>query len=112
MKNKKHIPYLFLAASLIGLSFFAYKYQQSQGLLSERDRVKTALDSVLTRQRTLLQIDSVMLTGNYDAAIAAYRGHLDKQETGNKVIPLRIALAEKLQQKEAQANIANIPPKA
>jgi hypothetical protein len=59
---------------------------------------------LVTGNKELVAIDSVLIKGEYNKAIESYNTALQNHAELNTVIPLRIALAQKLMQSDAKAN--------
>jgi hypothetical protein len=67
------------------------------------------LTKKLESHEQLAKIDSLLLEGDYDGAIASYQTNLQTAgKEDNMVIPLRIALAEKLRNKDISLNMAEV----
>lgn len=104
MKFKKYIPFILLAIFAVGTLFFISKSLQLQKDLAQvKEENKTITKKINTYER-LTEIDSLLLEGDYDNAIASYNASMNSDEENNRIIPLRIALAEKLMKSKTGTN--------
>ncbi|WP_405382241.1 MORN repeat-containing protein [Maribacter sp. LLG6340-A2] len=103
MKKKEITLYGLLAILSILVIYFGIKSNSLQKEIGESSKVKEELDVLVTGNKELIAIDSVLIEGDYNKAIASYNSTLENHEELNSVIPLRIALAEKLRQNEIQS---------
>ena len=96
MKLKKYLPFILLAIFAVGTLFFISKSLQLQKELAQvKKENKTIANKINTYER-LTEIDSLLLEGDYDNAIASYNASIISDGGNNRIIPLRIAIAEKL----------------
>jgi len=96
MKLKKYLPFILLAIFAVGTLFFISKSLQLQKELAQvKEENKTITKKINTYER-LTEIDSLLLEGDYDNAIASYNASMISDGENNRIIPLRIAIAEKL----------------
>ena len=96
MKLKKYLPFILLAIFAVGTLFFISKSLQLQKDLAQvKEENKTITKKINTYER-LTEIDSLLLEGDYDNAIASYNASMISDGENNRIIPLRIAIAEKL----------------
>ncbi len=98
MKFKKYAPFVLLMVLAIGIVFFISKSVQLQKELVKIEEENNLISEKIDTYEKLAKIDSLLLGGDYDAAIASYSASMEFEEGDNMVIPLRIALAEKLMQ--------------
>jgi len=96
MKIKKTAPFLILAVFAAGLIFFIAKSVQLQKSLSQVETENTSLSNKINAYQQLSKIDSLLLQGDYDTAIESYNASMNSDTENNMLIPLRIALAEKM----------------
>lgn len=96
MKIKKYAPFILLAFSIVGILFFFSKSVQLQKNLSQLREENKIISEKIHAYDQLTEIDSLLLEGEYDTAIASYNASMNSKEENNRIIPLRIALAEKL----------------
>ncbi|WP_421811982.1 MORN repeat-containing protein [Flagellimonas sp.] len=104
MKIKKYTPFVLLAIFAAGLFFFIAKSVQLQKSLAQVKSENTIILKKINTYEQLSKIDSLLLQGDYDTAIESYNASIDSGEENNMLIPLRIALAEKLMQNSAATN--------
>lgn len=102
MKKRIALPYSLLILATGVAVFFMFKTDGLQRELNESEKAKIALDNQTAMQKELLRIDSMVVEGKYNEAIASYGNSQQTIDDGNKVIPLRIALARKLQKLKAE----------
>nr|WP_321412854.1 hypothetical protein [uncultured Allomuricauda sp.] len=96
MKLKKYTPFILLAIFAVGLLFFVSKSVQLQKDLAQVKKENKNISNRINVYEELAKIDSLLLQEDYDAAIASYNASIQSAEENNMIIPLRIALAEKL----------------
>ncbi|MBO0323196.1 hypothetical protein J0X14_12885 [Muricauda sp. CAU 1633] len=99
---KKFIPFILLAIFTLGMLFFVTKSLQLQKELAQVSGENKIISDKLNEYERLTEIDSVLLQGDYDAAIASYSASMNAAKEHNNIIPLRIALAEKLRNNNTQ----------
>ncbi len=102
MKKRIALPYSLLILATGVAVFFMFKTDGLQRELNESEKAKIALDNRTSQQKELLRIDSMLVAGKYEEAITSYGNTQQTIDDGNKVIPLRIALAKKLQEFNAE----------
>lgn len=96
MKLKYPIFFLALAVTTTcSVYFFAKSNSLHKKLEASHEQQEVAV-SKLTEYEKLVQIDSMLLNGDYDTAIKSYSASLNSEKENKMGIPLRIALAEKL----------------
>ncbi|WP_116769055.1 MORN repeat-containing protein [Maribacter litoralis] len=105
MKKKDITLYGLLAVLSVLVIYFGVKSNSLQNEIGESSKVKEELDVLVTGNKELMAIDSVLIEGDYNKAIASYNSTLENHEELNSVIPLRIALAQKLMQNDIKANL-------
>ncbi|MEP2279746.1 hypothetical protein [Maribacter sp.] len=98
MKKKDITLYGLLAIISVLALYFGVKSNTLQNKIGESSKVKEELDVLVTGNKELIAIDSVLMEGDYNKAIEYYNTTLQNHEELNTVIPLRIALAQKLMQ--------------
>ncbi|WP_423999948.1 MORN repeat-containing protein [Maribacter sp. IgM3_T14_3] len=103
MKKRDVILYGLLAIISVLAIYFGIKSSTLQNEIGESSKTKKELDVLVTGNKELVAIDSVLMRGDYDKAIESYTTTLQNHEELNTVIPLRIALVQKLMEN----NIAN-----
>lgn len=104
MKLKKYAPFILLAVLAVGIIFFVSKTVQLQNELATIQEQNQTISQKINTYEKLTRIDSLLLQGEYDAAIDSYNASLDSREENNMLIPLRIALAEKMRQNSSGVN--------
>ncbi|TDT45267.1 hypothetical protein CLV90_2352 [Maribacter spongiicola] len=104
MKKKDITLYGLLAIISILAVYFGIKSNTLQNEIGESSKAKKELDVLVTGNKKLVAIDSVLMRGDYNRAIESYNTTLQNHEELNTVIPLRIALAQKLMQKDLKSN--------
>ncbi|WP_375324480.1 MORN repeat-containing protein [Flagellimonas sp. GZD32] len=102
MSLKKSAPYLLTAVFAVGLLFFASKSIQYKKQLSQIQQQNEVNAQKVADFERLAEIDSLVLYGNYDEAIASYTASLNTAAENRMNIPLRIALTEKLRDKNTE----------
>jgi len=98
MKKKDITLYGLLAIISVLALYFGVKSNTLQNEIGESNKAKKELDVLVTGNKELVAIDSVLMKGDYNKAIESYNITLQNHEELNTVIPLRIALAQKLMQ--------------
>ncbi len=98
---KKYFPFVLSAVFALATLFFASRSVQLQKELAQVSGENKNISDKLNEYERLTEIDSVLLQGDYDAAIASYSASMNAEEH-NSIIPLRIALAEKLRNNNTQ----------
>ncbi|WP_421807229.1 MORN repeat-containing protein [Flagellimonas sp.] len=107
MKLKKYTFFILLAVLAVGTVFFVAKSLKLKKELALTKEQNQTLTKKLESHEQLVKIDSLLLEGDYDGAIASYQTNLlTAGKENNMVIPLRIALAEKLRNKDISLNTA------
>ncbi|MFS4447520.1 MORN repeat-containing protein [Maribacter sp. 2307UL18-2] len=96
MKTKNTLLYFALAITAAGALFFLTKSTRLQQQLTESEVKQTELTEKVSEYEQLTEIDSMLLSGDYDTAIRSYTASMQTREENKMGIPLRIALAEKL----------------
>ncbi|MDO6472861.1 MORN repeat-containing protein [Maribacter sp. 1_MG-2023] len=107
MKKRDVTLYGLLAIISALAIYFGIKSSTLQNEIGESSKAKKELDVLVTGNKELVAIDSVLMKGDYNKAIESYNTTLQNHEELNAVIPLRIALAQKLMQN----NIVNATDK-
>ncbi|TDS15095.1 hypothetical protein DFQ03_1731 [Maribacter caenipelagi] len=100
MKKRDVTLYGLLAIISILAIYFGIKSSTLQNEIGESSKAKEELDVLVTGNKELVAIDSVLMKGDYNKAIEFYNTTLENHEELNSVIPLRIALAQKLMQND------------
>ena len=109
MKLKKYTFFILLAVLAVGTVFFVAKSLKLKKELALTKEQNQTLTKNLESHEQLAKIDSLLLEGDYDGAIASYQTNLQTAgKENNMVIPLRIALAEKLRNKDISLNMAEV----
>lgn len=98
MKLKKYAPYILLAFFALAMFFFASRSVQLQKDLVQIKEENKVISKKINAYEQLNKIDSLLLQEDYDTAISSYHASMNSSKENNMVIPLRIALAEKLKQ--------------
>lgn len=96
MKIKKYLPFVLLALVTAGMLFFVSKSIKLQKEFAQAAEENKIISEKLNAYEQLTEIDSLLLQGDYNTAIDSYNAAMNFKEENNRVIPLRIALAEKL----------------
>lgn len=107
MKLKKYAPFILLFILTAGILFYVSKTIQLKEHLVAIQEENKIISEKLDEYERLTEIDSVLLQGDYDAAIASYNASMNSVKEGSGLIPLRIALAEKL--RNNQTGVPKIP---
>ena len=98
MKKRIALPYSLLLLATGVSVFFMFKTDGLQRALKESENASEQLSKQTTQQKVLLRIDSMLVEGKYNEAITSYGNTQEDIDDGDKIIPLRIALAQKMQQ--------------
>ncbi len=96
MKIKKYLPFVLLALVTAGMLFFVTKSIKLQKEFAQAAQENKIISEKLNGYERLTEIDSLLLQGDYNTAIDSYNAAMNSKGENNMVIPLRIALAEKL----------------
>lgn len=104
MKKRDVTLYGLLAIISVLAIYFGIKSNTLQNEIGESSKAKEELDVLVTGNKELVAIDSVLMKGDYNKAIESYNTTLENHEELNSVIPLRIALAQKLMQNDIKRN--------
>lgn len=107
MKLKKYAPFILLFILTAGILFYVSKTIQLKEHLVAIQEENKIISEKLDEYERLTEIDSVLLQGDYDAAIASYNASMNSVKEHSGLIPLRIALAEKL--RNNQTGVPKIP---
>lgn len=102
MQRIKIFPIIALLLAIGAALFFVYQNAGLQKELAQIQSSQSQLEHELESYQQLVGIDSMLLKGEYTDAIISYETTLEGNPENNTVIPLRIALAEKLIQNERQ----------
>ncbi|WP_291960801.1 MORN repeat-containing protein [Maribacter sp.] len=105
MKKKDITLYGLLAILTVMVIYFGIKSNSLENEIGEGSKAKEELDVLVTGNKELVAIDSVLMKGDYNKAIESYNNTLQNHEELNTVIPLRIALAQKLME-NSSVNVA------
>lgn len=105
MKKKDITLYGLLAILTAMVIYFGIKSNSLENEIGEGSKAKEELDVLVTGNKELVAIDSVLMKGDYNKAIESYNNTLQNHEELNTVIPLRIALAQKLME-NSSVNVA------
>jgi len=100
MKPKKIVPILLLILSFTTAIILLFETNSLQQELTEQANTNHQLQSELKKQQALVDMDTKLFQGEYDQALSAYEQSLKVSNENNFAIPLRIALAEKLLEKD------------
>jgi len=96
MKIKKKILFPIIALLVLGGIYLINKTVQLKAQLTTEQQAKIEMTERIDSYEQLGRIDSLLVKGDYDAAIASYRSTLDIAADNVIGLPLRIELAEKL----------------
>jgi len=98
MNKRIAIPYSLLIIATSIAVFFMFKTNGLQRQLNQLENARVQLNDLNAQQEELLHIDSMLVAGKYNEAIASYSNSQQRITDGNTIVPLRIALAQKMQQ--------------
>lgn len=107
MKKKDTIIYALLGITTLAAIYFGLKSSFLKQEISKTKTVKEDLEVLLNNNNALLKIDSVLINGNYNEAIASYTSTLENSKEMNLGIPLRIELAEKLRDTDLKNSMSS-----
>ncbi len=96
MKKRIVIPYLLLAAATVVSLFFMFRAQGYQNQLQKKQQINERLTHTLSNYEEVTRIDSMLVEGNYSGALSSYNESLTRLDDGKEIIPLHIAIAEKM----------------
>tara|TARA_R110002051_G_scaffold137916_2_gene210570 strand:- start:75232 stop:76068 length:837 start_codon:yes stop_codon:yes gene_type:complete len=108
MKKRDVTLYGLLAILSVLAIYFGIKSSTLQNVIGESNKAKEELDVLVTGNKELVAIDSVLMKGDYNKAIESYNTTLINHEELNTVIPLRIALAQKLMQNDIKRSTEKV----
>lgn len=108
MKKKDYLLYALLIISTLVAIYFVVRTSSLQAELSKTKTATENLNRYIDNHKRLLEIDSIVMKGDYDKAIDSYSASLNTDRDLNMGIPLRIALAKKLKENDAK-KINNTP---
>jgi hypothetical protein len=103
--KKSIVPFLLVLIAVVAVFLFV-KTRSLQNQLAQTQKKQNLLSQELSDYEKLVQIDSLLLKGEYDTALNSYHQTLNVQNENKMRIPLRIALAQKLFQVEQANKIA------
>ncbi len=96
-QNRTIISYLLLVIAAGIIVFYQLKTSNLQNELQANRALNEQFDTRMTVYNSLLQIDSALVKGNYQAALRAYQERLSATGKNDSTgIQLRISLAERL----------------
>jgi hypothetical protein len=96
-QNRTIISYLLLVFAVGIIVFYQLKTSNLKNELQANRAFQEQVDERMTVYQSLLQIDSALVKGNYQAALRAYQERLNTTgENDSTGIQLRISLAERL----------------
>ncbi|WP_324027318.1 hypothetical protein QSV08_05550 [Maribacter sp. BPC-D8] len=104
MKKRDVTLYGLLAIISVLAIYFGIKSSTLENEIGNSSKAKEELNVLVTGNKELVAIDSVLMKGDYNKAIESYNTTLENHEELNSVIPLRIALAQKLMQNDIKSN--------
>jgi hypothetical protein len=107
MKKRIAIPYSLLIVATCVAVYFMFR---STGLEHQLEKRRDELGNVqneLADYEKLLQIDSVLISGDVDSALSAYSQSLELNKN-NRSLELRIALAKKFSELKSKNTIAKV----
>jgi len=96
MKKRIAIPYLLLAATTAVCLFFMFRAQGYQHQLQTEQVENEKLTHTLSDYKEVTRIDSMLVEGNYKGALNSYNESLNQLADGKEIVPLHIAIAEKM----------------
>ncbi|NHF59953.1 hypothetical protein FK220_011415 [Flavobacteriaceae bacterium TP-CH-4] len=95
MTNKR-IPYIVAFATTVAAAVLVIKSQDLKRKLEAVNTDRALLQNKLQAYQQFTNIDSLLLKGDYQTAVNTYRNTADFESEQKGIIPLRIALAERL----------------
>lgn len=108
MKKKDYLLYALLIISTLLAIYLVVRTSSLQAELSKTKAATENLNRYIDNHKRLLEIDSIVMKGDYDKAIDSYSATLNTDKDLNMGIPLRIALAKKLKENNAK-KMSNTP---
>ncbi len=96
MKKRTAIPYVLLLATTVVCVFFMFRAENYENQLRKKQGLNDRLTHTLSNYQEVARIDSMLVDGNYTGALSSYNESLEKLDDANEIIPLRIAIAEKM----------------
>lgn len=107
MKKRIAIPYSLLVVATGVAVFFMFRSTGLEYDLEQRNKELDTVKNELTDYNTLFQIDSVLVSGDIDGALNAYKQSFETNRD-NRSLELRIALAKKFSELKSGASIIKI----
>lgn len=108
MKKKDYLLYALLIISTLLAIYLVVRTSSLQAELSKTKAATENLNRYIDNHKKLLEIDSMVMKGDYEKAIDSYSASLNTNKDLNMGIPLRIALAKKLKENDAK-KMSNTP---
>ena len=105
IKKRTVVPYVLLIFACAVAVFFMFRSTGLQDKLLKNEQLRTQLQSQMDDYEALFRIDSMLVDGEYNKALRSYTESAKSIDDGNNVIPLRIALAEKMLQLRTSGRI-------
>ena len=96
MKKRIAIPYLLLAATTAVCLFYMFRAQGYHHQLQKEQVENEKLEHTLSDYEEVARIDSMLVEGNYTGALDSYNESLKQLADGKEIVPLHIAIAEKM----------------
>ncbi|MGC1514390.1 MAG: hypothetical protein WA810_02340 [Maribacter sp.] len=106
MKKRNILVYALLAISTGAAVFLGIQNNTLQQQIKANTKAQENLNVFVNRSKKLLEIDSIVMQGDYRKAIDSYTSTMENSKELNMGIPLRIALAQKLMQNDVNQRMA------
>jgi len=104
IKKRTIVPYVLLISTCAVAVFFMFRSRGLESKIQKNEDEKISLQRRMADYERLFRIDSMLVEGNFDKVLNSYNESAKSIDDGNRVIPLRIALAEKMLELRARAN--------
>lgn len=104
MKKRTFIPYLLFVLTAVSALVLIFKTKALQQQVDENIQVQDSLRSKITDYEAVFEVDSMLIDGDYNQALQSYTKNLGTIQDGKSILPLRIAVAEKMKRLNRGAN--------
>ncbi|QCW99924.1 hypothetical protein FGM00_07355 [Aggregatimonas sangjinii] len=104
MKKRTFIPYLLFVLAAVAVLVLMFKTRSLQQKVDKNREVQDSLTTKITDYEAVFQVDSMLIDGDYNQALQSYSENLGAIQDGKSILPLRIAVAEKMKQLNRGAN--------
>ncbi|MGB6153345.1 MAG: hypothetical protein WBG48_15305 [Pricia sp.] len=96
MRKRTLIPYTLLAVTGVAAIALLFRSESLKNELQDTTAVRDSLQNKMADYESIFKVDSMLIDGNYGKALQAYQENLTTLNDVQRIIPLRIAIAEKM----------------